>query len=152
MALHRRPKIGKVAAVSETRYHIDYDWWKGANRDLRVYLQSHLCSEHQQVFSAYTGKDVVDWIDPRTAEVRQVDGLEHTLHSHCSLQPDYISSHTSLVDAVFRVFLANGNYPMTADEMARQLGRPADTIERTLSGGRIYKGIRPFAGEGEAED
>lgn len=153
MALHRPPTIGKVAVLpTDIKYHIDYDWWQGANRDLRVYLQSHLCTEHQQVFSAYTGRDVVDWIDPRSAEVRQVDGLEHTLHSHCSLEPDYISPRTSLVDAVFRVFLANGNSPLTAEELAGQIGRPSDTIQRTLSGGRVYKGIRPVPLEGETED
>jgi len=150
VALHRAPKIGKVAVLpADIKYHIDYDWWNSANRDLRVYLRSHLCAEHQKVFSTYTGRDVVDWIDPRTAEVRQVDGLEHTLHSHCSLQPDYISPRTSLVDAVFRVFLANGNSPLTAEELAGQVGRPADTIQRTLSGGRIYKGICPVPSEGE---
>jgi len=150
VALHRAPKIGKIAALSaDIKFRIDYDWWNNVNRDLRVYLLSHLCPEHQEVFAEYTGRDVVDWIDPRTAEVRQVDGLEHTLHSHCSLLPDYISPHTSLVDAVFRVFLANGNSPLTADELAGQTGRQADTIHRTLSGGRIYKGICPVPSEGE---
>ncbi len=151
MALHKAPKIGRAAKISsDTRYHIEYDWWDSSNRDLRVYLQSHLCAEHRKVFSSYVGQEVVDWIDPRTAEVRQVDGLEHTLNSHCSLQPDYISPNTSVVDAIFRVFLSNGNSPMTAEELAGRIGRPAKTIQRTLSGHRIYKGILPVPSEGEA--
>jgi hypothetical protein len=151
VALHRAPKIGRsLKSPTHVKYHIDYDWWNKSNRDLRVYLQSHLCVEHQSVFSSYIGQEVVDWIDPRTAEVRQVDGLEHTLNSHCSLQPDYISPHTSIVDAVFRVFLANGNSPMTAEELAGRIGRSSETIQRTLGGNRVYKGIRPVADEGDA--
>lgn len=151
MALHKAPKIGRMAKtpITDARYHIDYKWWDTSNRDLRVYLQSHLCPEHRKVFADYSGQDVVDWIDPRTAEVRQVDGLEHTLNSHCSLQPDYITPNTSVVDAIFRVFLANGNSPMTAEELAGRIGRTARTIQRTLAGDRIYKGIRPIPSEGE---
>lgn len=146
MALHRAPKIGQASkALGEKRFHIDFEWWKRSNRDLRVYLQSHLCPDHQKLFQDYSGEELVDWIDPRTAEVRQVDGLEHTLNAHCSLQPDYITPYTSLIDAIFRVFLANGNTPLTASELAGRIGRPAETIQRTLSGDRIYKGIRPVS-------
>jgi hypothetical protein len=150
VALHQAPKIGRAARIpTNVRYHVDYDWWSKSNRDLRVYLQSHLCAEHQTVFSSYIGQEVVDWIDPRTAQVRQVDGLEHTLNSHCSLQPDYISPRTSMVDAIFRVFLANGNSPMTAEELGGRVGRSAETIQRTLAGNRVYKGIRPVPDEGD---
>lgn len=144
MALHKAPTVGKSAkAAVDIKYHIDYDWWNQSGRDLRVYLQSHLCPEHQRVFSDHTGLEIVDWIDPRTAEVRQVNGLEHALHTHCSLQPDYITQHTPVVDAIFRVFLANGNDPLTAEELATRIGRREEIIQRTLSGGRTYKGIRP---------
>lgn len=144
MALHRAPRIGQPVKIRhDVQYHIDYDWWDRTGRDLRVYLQSHLCKEHQELFSDYGGEEQIDWIDPRTAEVRLVDGLEHTLHTHCSLQEEYITSGTSLVDAVFRVFLANGNSPLTADELASIIGQRPETIGRTLGGGRIYKGLRP---------
>ncbi len=144
MAIHTPPKIGKLEPTKiRTRYHIDYEWWQKSDRDLRIYLYSHLCPEHQSVFATYQGEDKVDWIDPRTAEVRRVDGLEHTLHSHCSLQPEYITPNTTLINALFRVFLANGNAPLTAEELAGRTGRRAEIIERTLGGDRIYKGIRP---------
>lgn len=148
MALHRAPAVGRRATVAvDVKYHIDYDWWTRANRDLRVYLRSHLCQEHQGIFVDYTGLEIVDWIDPRTAEVRQVNGLEHTLHSHCSLLPNYITPHTPMIDAVFRVFLANGNTPLTVDELAARTGRRSETIRRAVGGGRIYKGIRPVPEE-----
>ena len=113
----------------------------------------HLPLRGHVLFHVLLGDDVfgeiVDWIDPRTAEVRRVDGLEHTLNSHCSLQPDYISPNTSVIDAIFRVFLSNGNSPMTAEELAGRIGRTARTIQRTLSGNRVYKGILPVPSEGE---
>jgi len=127
-----------------TRFHIDYDWWRRNEREWRVYLLSHLCPEHRAALESVADGTRIDWIDPNTAEVRSIDGIQHALISHCSLQPEYISPHTTLVDAVFRVFLANGNTPLTVSEISEKIGRPANTILRTLSGVRIYKGIRPF--------
>jgi hypothetical protein len=49
-----------------------------------------------------------------------------------------------LVDAVLRVFLANGNTPQTPRELGEKLGRRPETILRTLSGRQVYKGIRPY--------
>lgn len=148
MALHKAPKIGRTKDTPrDKKFHIDFDWWNRTDRNLRIYLYSHLCPEHQKVFADYTGQDVVDWIDPQTATVRQVDGLEHTLHTHCSLQPEYITPQTSLVNAIFRVFLANGNSPLTLEELAGRVGRRPEVIRRTLGGGRVYKGIRPVIDE-----
>jgi hypothetical protein len=47
------------------------------------------------------------------------------------------------VDAVFRLFLANGNLPMTPVELADRLGRQPMTVLKLLSGRRVYKGLRP---------
>ncbi len=126
-----------------TRFHIDYEWWQRNEREWRVYLLSHLCPEHRSPLESVADGTRIDWVDPNTAEVHSIDGIQHALISHCSLQPDYISPHTTLVDAVFRVFLANGNSPLTVSEIAEKIGRPANIILRTLSGVRVYKGIRP---------
>ena len=56
---------------------------------------------------------------------------------------NYINENLSLVDAVFRVFLARGNKPLTCRELGSITGRLPETILRTLSGRRVYKGIRP---------
>jgi len=48
-----------------------------------------------------------------------------------------------VVDSIFRVFLANGNEPQSPRSLAERIGRPASLILKTLSGGRVYKGIRP---------
>jgi hypothetical protein len=127
----------------ETRFHIDYEWWDRADRDLEIYLRSHLCSEHQKRFADLDADLKVDFVDPETATVTRVGGIEHALISHCSREESYVTPQTSLVNAVFRVFSANGNQPLTAIELGERLNRPPRTILRTLSGPRVYKGIRP---------
>jgi hypothetical protein len=132
-----------VKPTLQTKFHIDFDWWSQSDQDWHVSLQSLLCSEHQAAFSEMPGDDLVDWVDPETAEIQRVNGLQHILISHCACQPGFITEHTALVDAVFRLFLANGNMPLAAAEIAAQLGRAPDLILRTLSGPRIYRGLRP---------
>jgi len=128
-----------------TPFHIDFEWWERESRELRVYLLSHLCSEHRAQFESIAETGTVDWVDPETAEVQRVDGLQHTLRIHCSQQPGYLEEHTSVVDAIFRVFLANGNAPLTPVELAERIGRKGQgpTLLKTLSGARVYKGLRP---------
>jgi hypothetical protein len=124
-------------------FKIDFEWWKQNDRNWRVYLRSFLCEEHQQLFENLDNDEVIDWVDPKTAEVQQVDGLRHILISHCAKQEDFLTSNMALVDSVFRVFLANGNKPLTPEELGEILNRPPATILRTFSGLRVYKGIRP---------
>ena len=72
-----------------------------------------------------------------------MDGLQHILITHCAKEEGFISERTALVDAVFRLFLANGNTAMTPLELSERLGKPPETILKTLSGPRVYKGLRP---------
>jgi hypothetical protein len=128
-----------------TPFHIDYDWWKANDRSWRVHLRSCLCEEHQEMYSELSGDEKVDWIDPETAEVQRVDGLQHTLISHCATQEQFITEHTTLTEALFRTFLANGNQPLSPDQLAEHLDHVPEKILQTISGTRVYKGIRPAA-------
>lgn len=127
----------------KTPFHIDFDWWKQNERDWHVFLRSFLCEEHQQTFAELEEGELIDWIDPDTAEVKQVDGIQHALISHCALLPEFLGERTAMVESVFRTFLANGNIAMSAEELSKRLGRPADTILKTISGARVYRGLRP---------
>ena len=138
------PSHPLVRPTPETRFHIDYGWWERADRELEIYLLGQLCPEHQKAFADLDARAMVDHVDPDTGEVRQVPGIQHALITHCARLPDYVTPQTSLVNAVFRLFLANGNTPMTSIEMGEALGRPATLILRTLSTPRVYKGIRPI--------
>jgi hypothetical protein len=128
---------------AKTPFHIDFDWWKQTENDWHVFLRSLLCEEHQAAFANMEEGGMIDWIDPITAEVRRVDGLQHTLMTHCALQPEFANTHTAMVEAIFRLFIANGNTPMTAEDLSRKLNRPADTILKTIAGPRVYRGLRP---------
>ena len=127
----------------QTPFHIDFDWWTKNDRDWRVYLQGFLCREHKEVYAGFAEDQMVDWVDGETAEVQRVDGLQHVLITHCAKDPNFITYQTSLVDSVFKLFLANGNVPQTPTELSEQLARPAQTILKTLSGTRVYRGLRP---------
>ena len=129
---------------SKTLFHIDFDWWKQNESDWHVFLRSLLCAEHQEAFSNIEEGEMIDWIDPETAEVKSVDGIQHALMSHCALQPDFANARTALVEAVFRIFIVNGNVPMNAEDISKKLDRPVQTILRTIAGLRVYRGLRPF--------
>ena len=136
------PRLAKPTL--DTPFHIDYSWWKKQGILISAEIRTHLCPDHQAVFGEMFDTEQIDWIDKKTGQVTKVDGLQHVLQIHCSQQPDYINENLSLVDAVFRVFLANGNDPLTAEELGQLIGRPAEKILHTLSGIRVYKGVRPI--------
>ena len=132
-----KPSVG-------TPFHIDFEWWKKNERDWHVYLRTLLCEEHQESFADVEEGQTIDWVDPATAEVKPVVGIQNALMTHCARQPDFLTQQTALVEAVFRLFLTNGNVPMSSKDMGARLNRPAETILRTLAGPRVYKGIRPY--------
>jgi hypothetical protein len=129
----------------KTPFHIDFDWWEQNDRDWHVFLRSLLCPEHQHSLAEVAEDALLDWVDPKTAEVKQVDGIQHVLLHHCALQPEFTNRQTTVVEAVFRLMLVNGNQPLSAAQLGQRLGRPAETILRTLAGTRVYRGIRPVA-------
>lgn len=131
-----------VKPTLDTKFHIDYSWWKRSEEDLRAYLLSHLLPDQRERLSETDEQRIVDYIDPETAEVFKLDELGLAIQIAAE-DPYFINPQTSLVDSVFRVFLANGNLPMTPRELETRTGRPALTILRTLGGMRIYNGIRP---------
>jgi len=134
-----------VKPTLDTKFHIDFDWWQQRGQNLRVYLYSHLCPECRAKY-ADSPPEEIDWVSPDTGEVRRVDILWHVIQSHCSQQPDYITEHTPLTAAIFRIFLANDNMPLTPTGLYQILGRKSPTlILRTIGGRQIYKGIRPVS-------
>jgi len=139
------PVSSLVKPTLQTKFHIDLGFWDRESRDWRVYLMSHLCPEHKEAFADFADGELIDYVDADTAEVQPVDAMQHTLRTHCAQLPEFLTQHTSLVDAVFRVFIANGNQPLTPEELAEKIRRPGQgyTILRTLSGPRVYKGLRP---------
>lgn len=136
-------KFSLVKPTIDTPFHIDFEWWKQHDGNWRIYLHSCLCPEHQTLFENIEEGTSIDWVDPVTAEIKVVDGLQDTLMSHCARQEDFLTNHTTLVDAVFRTFVSCGNSPMSPSDLSEHIGKPADTILRTIGGIQVYKGLRP---------
>lgn len=143
MEVKKRSSLVKPSI--NTPFHVDFEWWKKNERDWHVYLRSLLCAEHQETFANVEQGQTIDWVDPATAEVKPVEGVQNALMTHCVKQPDFLTQQTALVEAVFRLFLSNGNVPMSSSDLSARLQRPAQTILRTLAGPRVYKGIRPYS-------
>lgn len=138
-----------IKPTPDTPYHIDFEWWNKADRDLRVYLKSHLCEMHRELYSNSSTDETIDWVDAQTAEIKPIDGILYQLRVHCSQQPDYITEFTSVVDAVFRVFLVNDNQPLSPRQLGERIGKDPDLILKTISGKTVYKGLRPATEAGE---
>jgi len=137
-------KFSLVKPTIQSPFHIDFDWWRANDENWHVALASMLCPEHQEAFAGLPDGQMIDWVDPETAEVRQMDGLQYTLIQHCAKQAGFLNDHTAMVEAIFRLLLSNGNTPMSAEELGARLNRPAETILKTIAGPRVYKGLRPF--------
>ncbi|KAA3648747.1 MAG: hypothetical protein DWQ07_00705 [Chloroflexi bacterium] len=137
-------KSSLVKPTLDTKFHIDFDWWKENDREYRVHLRSLLPDDLEARFDEINEDELLDWVDPDTAEVHQVDGLQHLLISEVAQREDFLGEHTAMVEAIFRVLLKNGNAAMSVQEIGDQLERDSKHILRTLSGQRVYRGIRPI--------
>jgi hypothetical protein len=129
--------------TQDTRYHIDYGWWDKSNEDLRSYLLSHLLPEQRDRLSHQEEDRIIDFIDPDTGEVFQLNELGLAIQIAAE-DENFIGPHTSLIDSIFRVFLATGNQPMSPKELAERIGRKPDVILKTIGGSAVHKGIRPL--------
>lgn len=146
----KHPSV-RVKPTLETKFHIDYSWWERPGNDLHAYLVIQLPLEQQPLFEAKPSGEAPkrDWIDPQTGEVLRLDALNMAIQS-AARDPQFIHQGATLVDKIFRAFLANGNKPLNIQELATLLHRnDPPTILKTLAGtpGTVYKGLRPLIEE-----
>lgn len=144
-----RPKLSKLQLKRpdlDTMFQIDFDWWEESNLDLKTFLLSRL--DVGDELSLDLEVDFVDLVDLETGEVRKVDGFQFALQTYFAQLPSDYIQQTSLVDAVFYTLLANANRPMSVREMANRVERDPDVVLKTISGRRIYQGIRPILNGG----
>lgn len=136
-----------IKPTLDTPFHVDFEWWTKRGLDLNVELMAHLCHEHRAAYSGQRVSEKIDWIDWETCEVRQVDGLQYIISKHCSHQPDYIQQAPTLLEAIFRVFLSNGNQPLSPRQLAAFVAQMPEQVLRVLSGPEVRKGLRPILRE-----
>ena len=127
-----------------TMFHIDFEWLMENDQNWHVSLSGYLCENHRAFFETNQENQLIDSINPETGEVIQTDQLMDILMNHCAKQNNFIPANGTLTDSVFRLFLSNGNQPLNSEEIGKFINRSAETILKTLSGPRIYKGIKPL--------
>ena len=128
----------------DTKFHIDYSWWEQSGRNFRLYLLEQLCEVCRERFASHLQTETVDWVNPDTGEVTEADALLQCLKQECSKRPDFIDDRIPLAAAVFRIFLANDNSPLSPNELHDIITwKQPEAILSTLGGRQIYLGIRP---------
>ena len=142
-------KFSLIKPTVDTPFHIDFDWWMDTDTNWRVFLIGFLCDTHREAFEGQSDTAEMDAVDPDTAEITKVDALLFTLINHCAQSDDFLSGNQPLVGQVFRIFLSNGNKPLSPDQLAEMTGKPARTIMATIGGRRVNKGIRPVKAKSE---
>ena len=137
-------KSAYVKVTAETPLYIDFKYWKSKEPNWRTILVGYLCDEHRAIFGNMDPPlELIDAVDPETGEVKQIDVILDLLFNHCSKQEGFVPENGPLTECIFRMFLANGNSPLTAAEISEKLNKPAATIIKTLTS-RVFRGIRPY--------
>ena len=72
-------RFSLVRPSLNTPFHIDFDWWSQNERNWRVHLMEYLSEEHRATLRESGMDEMFDLVDPHTAEVRQVDAIQHLL-------------------------------------------------------------------------
>lgn len=109
----------------KTCWFIDLGWFQQNTRSISVLVESRLCARcHKQL--AAEGKEPADL------------ELLSMVKDCCSQAPEFITGQLPILESAFRLFLANGNQPLTLEELGKQLtekrgGDTSRTSEKILS-------------------
>jgi len=94
-------------------WFIDLDWYQQNNRSFFTLARGCLCPRCRE----------------RLPKEISADELLTTIKDCCSRTPDFITDKLSILESIFRLFLTNGNQPLAAEELGKQLNewRGGDT-------------------------
>jgi hypothetical protein len=130
--------------TEDTRFHIDYSWFEKNGQDINVLIQKYLTPEQQAQLTNSEAEEVLDSVDEETGEVHQMTRLMYFIRAMYANDPSFINPRLPLAELAFRVFLVNGNQPLTANELAARIGRKPAEVLAQLGGRAIYNGICPI--------
>lgn len=134
---------------TKSLFHIDLTWFEKNGRDLRAEMHGVLCEECRARYPTPADARVVDRVHPQTGEVTRVDALWECIADHCARRPKYITPATPLTTAIFRAFLANGNQPMSPEQLHQRIGKSNPAAILRLLRGEIENGVVLYS-EGKA--
>ncbi len=115
------------AFEEERKYFVDPQWYEERGLSFTNVAQGRLCASCQAKLGTVEVKRFPT-VDPKTKrvtfEMREVPYASQPLQvirEDCSRSRDYITPETPLLEAIFRVFLANGNQPMSLSTVREHL-------------------------------
>jgi hypothetical protein len=93
------------------KYYIDLDWYREQERSFVLLATSRLCPSSQK------------------KKIPKSDtALMNTLKQCCSKSEQYITLDMTLTESIFRLLLANGNNPMSLEQMQTKLLQHAGDV------------------------
>jgi len=103
------------------RWFIDLDWLEQHNRSFFALAQGYLCPKCSQRLKK--GREQISPAD-----------LLSNIKGCCSKTPGFITDKMPILDSIFLLFLANGNQPLSLDELGKQLNkwRGGDTYRTSV--------------------
>ena len=108
---------------TERRYKLDVENTHGSSASLSALVAARKCYMHRPTGNEHSALDVTP-----AEHIREVRGC-------CADAPDFLLPDTPIKDAVFRVFVARGNKPLTAQDISDDLSErwAASAYPRDLS-------------------
>jgi hypothetical protein len=114
-----------------SQYIIDFNWYKDSKRSFSTLVQSRLCKACQNKIKVSKATN---------------DELVLAIKDCCSKNTGFITSKMPLLEIIFRIFLANGNEPLSAEQVFQELeecrgegsGIAPHMINRLLDNERYY--------------
>jgi hypothetical protein len=91
----------------EARYHIDFEWYQENSRSFAALAESRLCPECQS--------------KPKKKATKSDQGLLKVIGQCCAQKPDFTTPSMPILESVFRLFLANGNEPLSVIDISQQM-------------------------------
>lgn len=109
--------------ATDVSCRIDQDWYQRNGRSLPLLVRSRLCPSCQQ----------------QLAPESSLDDLTRLLRDCCSGKDGFLSFRLPLKERCFRLFLANGNQPLTMQQISEKLGQPDELGSFALPSGVLQR-------------
>jgi hypothetical protein len=116
-------------------FFINERWFTDHNKSFGVVAQARMCPACRKKIGTEV-QERIPTVDGRgrvVYEMRSVPFASHPLseiRKHCSKESGYLTAETPLVEALFRVFLANSNQPIEVEQVREQLASYVPATER----------------------
>jgi hypothetical protein len=94
----------------DSRWAISIDWFDENNRSATMMIKEYLCE-----------KCAEESRSKKKAESPQ--DMINRVHKCCGNSPEFINHRIPITESIFRLFLTNGNTPLSVTEISQQLSQ-----------------------------